>query len=74
MSIYGLEVIYYPTIREFKKTLDKTTVVIKNYTDVNLSLPMPYLRPFTCVEVVKRVLGIKRWSIFTPYQLYRYLK
>lgn len=74
MSIYSMEVNYYPSIREFKKTLDKTTVVIKNYTDVNLSLPMPFLRPFTCVEVVKRVLGIKRWTIFTPYQLYRYLK
>jgi len=74
MSIYSMEVNYYPSIREFKKTLDKTTVVIKNYTDVNQSLPMPFFRPFTCVEMVKRVLGIKQWSIFTPYQLYRYLK
>lgn len=74
MSIYSMEVNYYPSIRQFKKTLDKTTVVIKNYTDVNLSLTMPFLRPFTCVEMVKRVLGIKRWTIFTPYQLYRYLK
>lgn len=31
------------------------------------------LRPFTCVEAVKRVLGIKAAKIFTPWQLYRHL-
>ncbi len=29
---------------------------------------------FTCVEAVKRVLGIHRRFIFTPWQLYRHLK
>lgn len=28
---------------------------------------------FNCVEVVKSLLGIKRFFIWTPYQLYRYL-
>lgn len=28
----------------------------------------------TCVEIVKRVLGIHRLCIVTPYQLYRYLQ
>lgn len=28
---------------------------------------------FTCVEVVKRVLGINKWWILTPNQLYKYL-
>lgn len=31
------------------------------------------LRPFTCVEAVKRVLGIHARSVNTPWQLYRYL-
>jgi len=31
------------------------------------------LRPFTCVEAVKRVLGIQAANIFTPWQLYRHL-
>ncbi|MGB1547865.1 MAG: hypothetical protein ACPHIA_04970 [Alphaproteobacteria bacterium] len=31
------------------------------------------LRPFTCVEAVKRVLGIRAAGVFTPWQLYRYL-
>ena len=32
------------------------------------------LRPFTCVEAVKRVLGIHAPWITTPWQLYRYLQ
>ncbi len=30
-------------------------------------------RPFTCVEAVKRVLGIHARSVNTPWQLYRHL-
>ena len=29
---------------------------------------------FTCVEAVKRVLGVHKRSVFTPWQLYRHLK
>lgn len=28
----------------------------------------------TCVEVVKRVLGIHKFGIFTPWQLYKFIK
>lgn len=31
------------------------------------------LMVFTCVEAVKRILGVHRRSIVTPWQLYRYL-
>ena len=30
-------------------------------------------RPFTCVEVVKRALGITAGNILTPWDLYRYI-
>jgi len=30
--------------------------------------------PFTCVETVKRVLGLQSWFVLTPYQLYRHLR
>ena len=33
-----------------------------------------HLRPLTCVEVVKRFLGITNPKIWTPYQLFSYLK
>ncbi len=29
--------------------------------------------PFSCVEAVKRVLGIHAWRVLTPWQLYRHL-
>ncbi|MBF0355019.1 MAG: hypothetical protein HQL43_07280 [Alphaproteobacteria bacterium] len=34
--------------------------------------PVPW-RPFTCVEAVKRVLGLRLGRVHTPWQLYRYL-
>lgn len=36
----------------------------------------PYALPwaFTCVETVKRVLGLHGWWLWTPYQLYRRLE
>lgn len=30
--------------------------------------------PFTCVEALKRLLGIHSMRIWTPYQLYTFLK
>lgn len=46
-----------------------------------LLVPMHYpqthglqLTPYTCVETVKRFLGIDKPFILTPYQLYQYLK
>lgn len=35
--------------------------------------PAPYMI-FTCVEAVKRVLGLHKAFIITPWQLYRFLK
>ena len=29
---------------------------------------------FTCVEVVKRIIGISKISVFTPFRLYKFLK
>lgn len=31
-------------------------------------------RPYTCVEAVKRALGLHKNGIFTPWQLYKFLK
>ena len=35
--------------------------------------PAPVM-PLTCVEFVKRILGVHKRFIFTPWQLYRYLQ
>lgn len=34
--------------------------------------PLP-LAPFTCVEAVKRALGLRAWRVLTPHQLFRRL-
>ncbi|MBL4747319.1 MAG: hypothetical protein JKY17_00545 [Magnetovibrio sp.] len=31
-------------------------------------------RPYTCVEAVKRALGLHAHAVFTPWQLHKYLK
>lgn len=51
----------------------------RGYAAVLATLPAAERRaapiaPFTCVEAVKRVLGIRRRRILTPWQLYRHLK
>lgn len=38
----------------------------------DLTKPAPFML-FTCVEAVKRILGIHRRGIVTPWQLYRHL-
>lgn len=35
--------------------------------------PAPW-RPYTCVEAVKRLLGIQAAGVLTPWQLYKFLK
>ena len=45
---------------------------------IEVPLERSHVRPapisiFTCVEVVKRILGIHARRIFTPWQLYHYL-
>jgi hypothetical protein len=39
----------------------------------DVTKPAPFML-FTCVEAVKRVLGIHRRAVFTPWQLYQHLK
>ena len=47
--------------------------VVKAIPDRTIQKPAP-TGVYTCVEVIKRYLGIHRRFIFTPWQLYRYLQ
>ncbi len=46
--------------------------VISAPLNVSISKPAPWMI-FTCVEACKRILGIHKRSIYTPWQLYQYL-
>ena len=46
--------------------------VVRAVIDGTRSRPAPW-RPFTCVEAVKRLLGLHARAVLTPWQLYRHL-
>jgi len=46
--------------------------VVRAPLNRDVTKPAPFML-FTCVEAVKRVLGIHRRGIMTPWQLYRHL-
>ena len=35
--------------------------------------PRLRIRPWTCTETVKRLIGVEGWFVWTPAQLYKYL-
>lgn len=45
---------------------------VEAVADWSKSKPAPFML-FTCVEAVKRILGIQNRSLLTPWQLYRFL-
>jgi hypothetical protein len=58
-------------------TLDDYNGIIKDSIIVKVKA-RPQHKMFmginTCVESVKRLIGISNWCIFTPYQLYKRIK
>lgn len=56
------------------------TALKPTFVRVRRSLPTSKLSPplvfgpVTCVDAVKAALGIRAMRVFTPYQLYRYIK
>ena len=61
-----------------KKTDVKKFFIKNNYRIVEVLLNEPKkirlrVMPYTCVETVKRFLGVEKACIFTPYSLFKYL-
>ena len=72
-------VLAFTDIFSLQSTDIKKVFAEKGYTLVKAKIDYDYkkvlhLRPLTCVESVKRFLGITNPWIFTPYQLYKYIK
>jgi hypothetical protein len=72
-TLSSIDVKYLTEHSKLPKSLDKSSVVVKYCTEIDYNLTSSWLRPCTCVEVVKRIIGLDKWWIFTPYQLYRYI-
>lgn len=69
----AIDLQFIPYGQKFPPYLDKPTIVVKIHTTVNQDRKRPLIQAVTCVEFVKALLGIRRWPLWTPYQLYRYL-
>jgi hypothetical protein len=61
----------YPTVRDYCGDGAK---IITIRSAVDLHKPLQFLNIFTCVDVVKGVLGINSFFLWTPKQLFRRLK
>ncbi len=51
---------------------DRNLEVVAAPLNRDFKKPAPFMA-FTCVEAVKRVLGLHDWRVMTPWQLYRLL-
>lgn len=58
-----------PTVRD----MYPDAVIIKTKSKTQRQIPYKIWH-INCVEIAKRVLGIKKWWIITPFQLYKHLK
>jgi len=71
----GTEVDVWPGVQEETVrawlVLHGYKVICKTVEPV-LDKPLMW-RPYSCVEAVKRVLGVRAPRVFTPWQLYRHL-
>ena len=48
-------------------------MVVETYVRPLSARVLPW-RPYTCVEAVKRALGLHERGVFTPWQLYQHIK
>lgn len=69
---------HYTDIFVLKKVNLKGYLKSKGYRLIQTTPDVPMdssmqIMPYTCVETVKRFIGVKNHFIFTPYQLFCYL-
>ena len=74
MSHYTF-VVHFPHIEEFDllswyQQHEMTVVTVNKFSPERRVMP---IRPYSCVESVKRILGIRAGFVLTPWQLYRFL-
>lgn len=62
----------YGGIHGYIEAILAPTAVLPVLSEVYETVPLSRVAPFTCVELVRSVLGIDDW-IFTPRALFEYL-
>jgi carboxypeptidase C (cathepsin A) len=60
----------YPTVRDY---CGDSAKIVTIRSSVDPTTPLQFFNIFTCVDVIKGVLGINSFFLWTPKQLYRRL-
>ena len=69
-----IQLLPHPAHFNFPRYFTQAGKTVMKVSAMNTPQDIAPLFPWSCVETVKRVLGLhKRW-ILTPYQLFKYLK
>lgn len=71
LDLIAIEELSSETIAEHFRQRGHTVVVTRV---LRAPRRLTFLRPLTCVETVKRVLGIHAAFVVTPWQLFRFLE
>lgn len=53
--------------------LYSTSIIVERWSTVQ-EKPTSRIAHLNCVELAKLVLGIRKWNLITPFQLYKFLK
>ena len=62
---------YRDTIKDVLKGRDMTYQYVEAWRQPRYRVRLLFA-PWTCVELMKSLLGIRAWYVMTPYQLYKY--
>ena len=68
------DIVFLENANPINTVRNKGYMVVKAESNLSTNKKCHIFRPFTCVETVKHILGIANPFIFTPYQLYKYIK
>jgi len=63
----------YDTIKDVLKGQDVTYQYVERWRKPRYRVRTMFA-PWTCVEAMKSIIGIRAWWVFTPYQLYKHLE
>ena len=61
----------FPTVRDYT---GEDVLVIEHTTTIDSMQKITQIGIMTCVDVIKRHLGIRAQTVFTPYQLFKHLR
>lgn len=64
----------HPSHFNFPRYFTQQGKIVVKADNQNVPHKIAPLTPLSCVETVKRILGIHRRFVLTPYQLYKYLQ